>query len=61
MRCITRGRMKGEAAEVVIEAATTESPRFRWQTSEAAAASVGLSLADLDGSAVVKAMSRLLD
>jgi NAD(P)-dependent dehydrogenase (short-subunit alcohol dehydrogenase family) len=49
-----------EAARVVIEAATTGSPRFRWQTSDDAAASVGLSLADLDGGNVVSEMSRLL-
>ncbi|MBF8191808.1 SDR family NAD(P)-dependent oxidoreductase [Nonomuraea sp. K274] len=50
-----------EAAAVVIEAATTGTPRFRWQTSETAVASVGLSLADLDGGNVVNAMSHWLD
>jgi len=42
-----------DAAEVIIEAATTESPRFRWQTSPGAAAFAGLSIADLDGSRVL--------
>jgi NAD(P)-dependent dehydrogenase (short-subunit alcohol dehydrogenase family) len=49
-----------DAAAVVVDAATTDTPRFRWQTSEAAVASVGLSLRDLDGSAVVSAMSDIL-
>jgi NAD(P)-dependent dehydrogenase (short-subunit alcohol dehydrogenase family) len=49
-----------DAAAVVVRAATADTPRFRWQTSEAAAASVGLSLRDLDGSSVVTAMSALL-
>lgn len=42
-----------DAAAVVVEAATTGTPKFRWQTSPAAAAFAGLSLADLDGSAVL--------
>lgn len=42
-----------EAAAVIIEAASTEQPRFRWQTSPGAGAFVGLSLADLDGSRVL--------
>lgn len=42
-----------EAAAVVVEAATTANPKFRWQTSATAAAFVGLSLADLDGSRVL--------
>src|SRR6478672_3493083 len=42
-----------EAAAVIIEAATTTSPRFRWQTSPGAGAFAGLSLADLDGSRVL--------
>nr|WP_275888308.1 SDR family NAD(P)-dependent oxidoreductase [Nonomuraea lactucae] len=50
-----------EAAAVVIEAATTGAPRFRWQSSAAAAAAAGLSLADLDGSEVINAMSTWLD
>jgi NAD(P)-dependent dehydrogenase (short-subunit alcohol dehydrogenase family) len=50
-----------EAAAVVVDAATTDAPRFRWQTSPAAVASVGLSLRDLDGSAVGTAMSAILD
>ena len=41
-----------QAAEVIVEAATTAEPRFRWQTSEQASQFVGLSLADLDGSRV---------
>ena len=41
------------AAEVVVEACVTDAPRFRWQTSPTAAAFVGLSLADLDGSRVL--------
>jgi hypothetical protein len=40
----------------VVEAACTDAPRFRWQTSDAAAAFVGLSLADLDGAKAVNAM-----
>ena len=42
-----------EAAAVVVEAATTAEPKFRWQTSEGAATFAGLSLADLDGSRVL--------
>lgn len=42
-----------DAAKTVIEAATTESPKFRWQTSEAAVRFAGLSLGDLDGSRVI--------
>lgn len=42
-----------QAAEVIIEAATTGRHRFRWQTSAGAAAFAGLSLADLDGSRVL--------
>src|SRR2546423_2775862 len=49
------------AAAVVVEAATTGSPKFRWQTSPGAAAFVGLSLADLDGSRVLGATSTWLD
>ena len=49
-----------DAAAVVVEAATSDTPRFRWQTSEAAIASVGLSLRDMDGSTVVSAMSEIL-
>jgi hypothetical protein len=40
-------------AAVVVEAATTSMPRFRWQTSDSAASFAGLSLADLDGSRVL--------
>ena len=42
-----------EAAAVIIEAATTSNPRFRWQTSPGATAFAGLSLEDLDGSRVL--------
>ena len=42
-----------QAAEVIVEAATTDQPRFRWQTSAQAEQFVGVSLADLDGSRVV--------
>ena len=48
-----------DAAAVVIEAATTAAPRFRWQTSDEAAAFVGVSLADLDGARAVNAMDTL--
>ncbi|WP_109773438.1 SDR family NAD(P)-dependent oxidoreductase [Quadrisphaera granulorum] len=46
-----------DAARTVVEAATTVSPTFRWQTSEAAVRFAGLSLADLDGSRVLAATS----
>jgi NAD(P)-dependent dehydrogenase (short-subunit alcohol dehydrogenase family) len=42
-----------DAARTIIEAATTESPKFRWQTSDAAVAFASRSLADLDGSRVL--------
>ena len=42
-----------DAAAVVVEAATTSSPRFRWQTSSAAQGFAALSLADMDGSGVL--------
>ncbi|MET0965831.1 MAG: SDR family NAD(P)-dependent oxidoreductase [Nakamurella sp.] len=42
-----------DAAAVIVEAATTPTPRFRWQTSVGAGAFVGLSLADIDGSRVL--------
>ena len=45
------------AAAVIVEAATTATPKFRWQTSDAAVAFAGLSLADLDGSRVLGATS----
>jgi NAD(P)-dependent dehydrogenase (short-subunit alcohol dehydrogenase family) len=45
-----------DAAAVVIEAATSDAPRFRWQTSEEAAAFVSLSLSDLDGTQAVSPM-----
>lgn len=43
------------AAEVIVEAAITGTPKFRWQTSDSAAAFAGLALADLDGSRVLGA------
>lgn len=43
-----------ETAAVVVDAATTTQPRFRWQTSSGASAFAGLSLADLDGSRVLE-------
>jgi NAD(P)-dependent dehydrogenase (short-subunit alcohol dehydrogenase family) len=49
-----------DAARVVVEAATTHSPRFRWQTSPTAVGFAGLSLADLDGSRVLGATSTWL-
>jgi NAD(P)-dependent dehydrogenase (short-subunit alcohol dehydrogenase family) len=42
------------AAAVIADAATSPAYRFRWQTSEQAAAFAGLSLADLDGERVLK-------
>ena len=42
-----------DAAAVVVEAATTTTPKFRWQTSAGATAFAGLSLTDLDGSKVL--------
>ncbi len=42
-----------DAAAVIIDAATTDSPRFRWQTSPLATGFAGLSLADLDGGRVL--------
>ncbi|MEV0261917.1 SDR family oxidoreductase [Streptomyces sp. NPDC050617] len=55
------GQAAQDAAAVVVEAATTDTPRFRWQTSQAAVDFVGLSLADLDGGNVLRAMSTWLD
>lgn len=46
-----------EAAETVVEAATTDAPRFRWQTSEAAVRFASLSLSDLTGSRVIDVTS----
>ena len=42
-----------DAAAVIVEAAITDKPRFRWQTSPLATGFAGLSLADLDGSRVL--------
>ena len=42
-----------DAAAVVVQAASTSTPKFRWQTSDAAVAFAGLSLTDLDGSRVL--------
>lgn len=49
------------AAEVIVEAALTDTPRFRWQTSAGASAFAGLSLADLDGSRVLGATGGWLE
>ncbi len=49
-----------DAAAVVVQAATTTTPRFRWQTSETAVSFAGLSLGDLDGSRVLAATSTWL-
>jgi len=50
-----------DAAAVIVEAATTTTPKFRWQTSASAAAFAGLALADLDGSRVLAYTSTWLD
>ena len=50
----------GEAAAVVLEAALSETWRFRWQTSPMATSIVGFSLADLDGSVAFERISRWL-
>jgi NAD(P)-dependent dehydrogenase (short-subunit alcohol dehydrogenase family) len=42
-----------DVAAVVVEAATTARPRFRWQTSEPARRFVAQSLRDLDGAQVL--------
>jgi hypothetical protein len=42
-----------DAAAVIVEAATTDEHRLRWQTSEGAGQFVGLSLADLTGERVL--------
>lgn len=39
-----------DAAATIVEAATTNQPKFRWQTWPGASAFAGVSLADLDGS-----------
>ena len=49
-----------DAARTVVEAATTATPKFRWQTSDAAVAFAGLSLGDLDGTRVLAATSSWL-
>lgn len=46
-----------EAAETVIEAAVTDDPRFRWQTSETAVRFAGLSISDLSGARVLDVTS----
>ncbi len=43
-----------DAAAVVVEAATTAAPKFRWQTSAGASTFAGLSLADLNGNQVLQ-------
>ncbi|MEV0281969.1 SDR family NAD(P)-dependent oxidoreductase [Streptomyces sp. NPDC050610] len=60
-KAMASGQPAQDAAAVVVEAATTDTPRFRWQTSQAAVDFVGLSLADLDGGNVLRAMSAWLD
>ena len=50
-----------QAADVIVEAATTPDPKFRWQTSEQAGRFVGLSLADLDGDRVLGVTSTWID
>lgn len=50
-----------EVAAVIVEAATTENPKFRYQTSDVARAFVGLKLSDLDGSAVQGQTTSWLD
>ena len=42
-----------DAAAVVVQAATTAGPKFRWQTSPGATAFAGSSLRDLDGAGVL--------
>lgn len=44
-----------EVAAVVVQAATEDEPRFRYQTSDLSRGFVGLKLGDLDGGAVVGA------
>lgn len=58
---MAQGQAAQAAADVVIEAATTDTPRFRWQTSDTATELAALSLADLDGSRVFDAMTKWLD
>lgn len=50
-----------ETAAVVVEAATTTQPKFRWQTSPGASGFAGLSLVDLDGSRVLAQTTTWLD
>ena len=49
-----------DVAAVVVEAAMTDRPRFRWQTSDAARAFVAQSLRDLDGATVLTETSTWL-
>lgn len=44
-----------DAAAAIADAATSSTYRFRWQTSQAATAFVGMSLKDLDGEGVLAA------
>lgn len=60
-RAFASAQPAAEAARVVVEAAITDTPRFRWQTSEAAAAFATLASGDLDGSRVLAATSGWLD
>jgi len=48
----SRAQSAESAAAVVVEAALTSEPRFRWQTSKMASTIVGYSLADTDGATV---------
>ncbi|HEX2903861.1 MAG TPA: SDR family NAD(P)-dependent oxidoreductase [Jatrophihabitans sp.] len=50
-----------EAGAAIAAAARSTTYRFRWQTSAAASAFVGLSLADLDGSSVLGQTATWLD
>ena len=50
---LAAAQIPADAAAVIVEAATTDNPRFRWQTSSLATGFAGLSLADLDGSRVL--------
>lgn len=47
-----------EVAQVVVQAATEENPRFRYQTSPSSQAFAGLKLSDLDGSKVLGVTGR---
>lgn len=57
---LASGQSPEEVADVVVEAASAAEPRFRYQTSDGAAALVGTKFADLDGSAVQSLTRRWL-